>query len=90
MLLLQAVLAQILPIIVVGDELISLGSLEHAIATEDGSLELYFVSGRQITLNPKHAATVAKNLELGLERARQMQAQQAARELGIITPLGHH
>lgn len=89
-LLLQAVLAQVLPMLVVGDEVISLASFEHAIAQEDGSLELNFVSGRKIVLDPKQAAVVAKNLEIGLERVRQMQANQAARELGIVMPMGQH
>lgn len=83
--LLHAILAPLMPMVVIGEELITLSTLEHAIANNDGSLELYFISGREIVLKSENAQKMADILKRGIEQVQQMQAAQAARQLGIIT-----
>lgn len=83
--LIHTVLSPIIPLILIDDELISLASLEYARAHDDGKLELNLMSGRSIKLTADQAATIAANLKVGIEKAQQAAAREAARQMGILT-----
>lgn len=83
--LIHTVLAAMMPLILIDDELISLAALEYARAHEDGTLELNLMSGRNVVLSADQAATIAANLKAGIQHAQQAAAREAAMKMGIIT-----
>lgn len=85
MTLIHTVLSGMLPLILIDNELISLAAMEYARSLDNGGLELHLSSGREITLSPDQAAKIAENLKLGIEKARQMAAREAAKQMGILT-----
>lgn len=84
--LLHQILAPIMPMVRLDQQLILLGGLEHAIVNEDETVSLHFSSQRTIDLNKKQVETLTSMLADALKQAQQMQAQQRAAERFLIKP----